>query len=493
MTRIPLWYNRNMTRSPQRWQTLAPMQHWRLLALGILLLAALLAWLPLKLSLLMLATLGFVLALLLRPVVGLYALALTIPFNAVSKIAMGSVSIGATDILVAGTFFAWFLRLAAFHQRPRPARLLWFLLPFYIALLYSTLAARSLVQALPELIKWAEVILIYWLGVQLLTPGHRLPLALTLLAAGSIEALIGIRQFLLRIGPDAYLLGRFLRAYGTFGQPNPYAGYLGLTLPLGLSLSLWSLTELARARARTLALRRRATLAAGVMLMSSLIAAGIIVSWSRGAWLGVLASSAAVLALSSWVGLGILLALTVLLILGGSLLPGSVSGRLGAIVGYFGIWNVRGIPVNDDNFAVLERVAHWQAAWEMFADHFWLGVGVGNWDVTYPEYAIGIWEASLGHAHNVLFHYAAVAGIAGALSYVWLWLGSLWQALRAGSRIRGHERAIAVGVSGMLIHLSIHNQFDNLWVQGMPLLIALGLAILPLKNETKPTPSSSNR
>ncbi len=476
-------------------QISAPIRQWGLLALAMLTLAAMLGLLPLKLSLLGLAALAFGLAILLKPVIGLYAIALIIPFNAIARVPLGPASIGPTDLLVAATFFAWFLHAAAFRPRWRRAPLLWFLLPFAIVLLYSTLAARSLEAALPELVKWAEVIIIYWLGMQMLAPRHRLPLALTLLLGGSIEALIGIRQFIFQIGPEAYLLGRFLRAYGTFGQPNPYAGYLGLLLPLGLSLSLWSLVSvISRKDAKALKDQTwRVEWARGALLliiagMTGVIGLGIIVSWSRGAWLGVAASTAVVLALSAVWGLGLVLALAAALILAWPVLPLSITGRIGDVLGYFGVWNVRGIPVTDENFAVLERVAHWQAAWEMFADHFWLGIGVGNWDVVYPDYAIGIWEASLGHAHNVLFHYAAVAGIFGAVSYLWLWLGSLWQAFRASLRRSGLEKALAVGITGMLVHLSVHNQFDNLWVQGMPLLIALGLALLPWGKADEPAP-----
>ena len=456
-------------------------------ALIMLALAALLAFLPLKLGVALLAGLGFALALLRWPVLGLYALALVIPFNAVARVPLGPASIGPTDLLVAAAFFAWFLRFTARLDARRPAPLLWLILPFLTILLYSTLAARSLIAALPELVKWAEVAVVYWLGAQLISPRHRLPLLLTLLTAGSIEALIGIRQFVFQIGPEAYLLGRFLRAYGTFGQPNPYAGYLGLLLPVGVSLSLWALGAVFSNQYSIISvqwMRSRRWARVGLMLviagMTGVIGLGIIVSWSRGAWLGVMASTATVLALSSVWGLGLLLALAAGLVMLWPVLPASITARFADAARLFGTWDVRGVPVTDANFAILERVAHWQAAWEMFADHFWLGVGVGNWDVVYPDYAIGIWKAPLGHAHNVLFHFAAVAGVFGALSYLWLWLGSLWTAFRASLRRSGLDKAIAIGVTGMWVHLSVHNQFDNLWVQGMPLVIALGMALLPL-------------
>ena len=456
-------------------------------ALMMLVLAAMLAFLPLKLGLAMLVGLGFALALLRWPVLGLYALALVIPFSAVARVPFGPASVGPTDLLVAATFFAWFLRFTARLDDRRPAPLLWLILPFLTILLYSTLAARSLTAALPELVKWTEVVVIYWLGAQLLSPRHRLPLLLTLLAAGSLEALIGIRQFLFRIGPEAYLLGRFLRAYGTFGQPNPYAGYLGLLLPVGVSLSLWALGAVFSNQYSVSSvqwMRSRRWARVGLLLviagMTGVIGLGIVVSWSRGAWLGVMASTATVLALSSVWGLGLLLALAAGLVMLWPVLPAGITARFADAARLFGTWDVRGVPVTDANFAILERVAHWQAAWEMFADHFWLGVGVGNWDVAYPDYAIGIWKAPLGHAHNVLFHFAAVAGVFGALGYLWLWLGSLWIAFRTSLGRSGLNKAIAIGITGMLVHLSVHNQFDNLWVQGMPLVIALGLALLPL-------------
>jgi len=462
----------------------------------IILTAILLALLPLKLAALLIAGAAFTLALLLWPVIGLFALALVIPFSAVLRLPMGPTSIGVTDLLVSATGFAWFLRFVGSREWAARGRgqgdtarntqhvikkspLLWLILPFGIVLLYSTLAAQSLEQAIPELIKWAEVALVYFLGVQLLDERHRLPFVMFLLLAAAGEAVIGMRQFMFRIGPEAFELGRFLRAYGTFGQPNPYAGYLGLALPLSLALSLWAGQKAWEHRKQSgQAALRSGLLALFILGLTAIIAGGIVASWSRGAWLGVAASVVAVLALYSLSGRILILlgALAGFILL--PVLPASITARLADIARYFGTWNVRTVLVTDENFSVMERVAHWQVAWEMFADHPWLGVGVGNWDVVYPRYAIDQWFDSMGHAHNVLFHYAAVAGILGALTYLWLWLGSLVAAFVAIIRNIGLNRAIAIGVFGLLVHLSIHNQLDNLWVQGMPLMIALALSLL---------------
>src|SRR5581483_7783678 len=56
--------------------------------------------------------------------------------------------------------------------------------------------------------------------------------------AGVLEALVGWAEFFLRLGPEGFILGPFIRAFGTFGQPNPFAGYLGMTFLLGFALLL---------------------------------------------------------------------------------------------------------------------------------------------------------------------------------------------------------------------------------------------------------------
>lgn len=439
--------------------------------------AAAIALLPLPVAMLGVAVVGGGVALLLRPVLGLYALALLIPAGPVLRWPLGAGSIGILDLMVAATAGAWFLAWSSGRYPWRPAPLLRLIGPFGFALLLSTLAASSLEEALPELVKWAEVIVIYALGAQLIGPRHRLPLAAALVVAAVGESLVGLRQFIWRIGPEAYRLGAFLRSYGTFGQPNPFAGYLGLILPLALALGLGHLGEIRRRRGEA---RLSPWLpAVGFLAAGLVIAAGMVTSWSRGAWLGMAASSLAVLVLSSATGRLLVGMGAVLLFWLYPLLPPALTARLQDIALFFGTWNARGVPVTDANFAVLERVAHWQAAWAMFADRPWLGIGIGNWNVIYPEYAISPWFDPLGHAHNVLFHVAAEAGILGVLGYLWFWLGSLAVTLWVIKRQEGRNRALAIGVFGLFIHLSVHNQFDNLFVQGMPLVVALALALIP--------------
>src|SRR5205814_452510 len=107
----------------------------------------------------------------------------------------------------------------------------------------------------------------------------------------------------------------FLRAYGSFGQPNPFAGYLGTVLPLLLAQGL------GRPGARRQPYWFLGLLSAAGLL----ILAAVGMSLSRGAWIGVAGGLALVAALHSRAG-RLLLALTLLL----ALVIG-LAGALGAL------------------------------------------------------------------------------------------------------------------------------------------------------------------
>ncbi len=226
-------------------------------------------------------------------------------------------------------------------------------------------------------------------------------------------------------------------------------------------------------------------------MSTALIAAGLLASWSRGAWLGAAGGVLVVLVLRSRLA-AILSGLALLLLPAGLLLgaftpdvvPPPVAQRLADIPAYFGLTDVLSQPVTDENFSVLERVAHWVAAQRMWAQAPWLGVGPGNYAQVYPAVRLPQWEDALGHAHNIYLNVAAETGLIGLAAYLALMATTLvfvWRQLRAAGRAAttyGRWRAaLLVGILGVLVHLCIHNVVDNLFVQGMVLQVGLWLAL----------------
>jgi putative inorganic carbon (HCO3(-)) transporter len=414
-----------------------------------------------------------------RPQIGVLLIVVTVPFGSLAQVNVGVMNVGITEVLVVLVLFAWFMRMVV----RREIRIVWppLALPLFIflgVLCLSLLGAMSLQHGAKEIVKWVEVLALYVLVANELDDRWSKVLCFALLGTGALAALQGIYQFLFRLGPEEFVLfGRFMRAYGTFEQPNPYAGYLGLTLPLAVGLVLAAVVPVGK--------RVRGWWLVWAVVCGLLMLVALVMSWSRGAQIGFVAAVAVMaLAVVARSGRGVVLGaafaalLVYVLLIGGiSVVPHSVVQRFNDFVPYVGVADVRGMEITDANFAVLERMAHWQSALEMWTDHPWLGVGIGNYEPVYERYALPFWPFALGHAHNYYLNIAAESGVLGVGAYLLVWISALLGAYHATRRASGWYWGIALGVLGVLIHLSVHNLFDNLYVHDMYLQVAILLGI----------------
>jgi len=398
---------------------------------------------------------------------------------------------------------------------------------------------------LPELIKWMQVVLLFlFVGGSLSQAGmetrptcrgvgeagmetrptagvgmcgwrRRLGWLLgVILLTGLFQAGVGIWQFGLRgEGPDHFAIltlgDRYCRAYGTFEQPNPYAGYIGLTLSLAMGVVIGVVGERKIGGEGNKETRKQGSREAGrrvlvpcplvslspypfvslspcllvLFVVTLALGAALATSWSRGAWLGfgaaVLVMAIALPRRAQWGGL-----LVAVLVVGGlglyasGLVPPSVAARLTGFAEYVRFEDVRGVGINDANYAVIERLAHWQAALEMFRHDLWTGVGFGCYEPAYADFALVNWPIALGHAHNYYLTVAAETGLVGLVAYLFLWGAVFWHTWRATRRARGLLRGIAIGLLGCWTHLSVHHLLDNLYVNNVHLHIGVLLGLL---------------
>ena len=478
---------------------------WRWLCLSgvVLVIGLALAWLPLRAAVAILAGAILLTLLLLRPIISLYLLIPVIPFSPLLAISVSGVRVGLMEMLLFGGVAVWLLQfsLGRDQQLSWPP-LLWAFLLMLAGVSLSWLNALSLGASLIETLKWLEMLVLYWLVVALLPARHIKWAVLALLLTGLAQAGLGLYQFIFKAGPAGFLLfgGRFLRAYGTFAQPNPYAGYLGLVLPLALTVALWAWFDFgSTGRLHRSSRKSRLLRTALFSLPLAVMLAALLASQSRSAWLGFMSATVIVLALYNRKTAALLAAAifagAILLLLGTfetglsqlDAVGGAALQRLVEAGSIFNITDISAIQVTDANFATVERLAHWQAAQEMWRDHLWLGVGFGNYAVVYPVYAIGRWLDPLGHAHNYFLNIGAETGLIGITAYLIFWIltfGVLWHTVR---RSHGFNRAVAVGAVGIMVHLHVHNLFDNLFVQGMYLHVAIILALVSIIYQTNRT------
>ncbi len=373
----------------------------------------------------------------------------------------------------------------------------------------------------PELVKWLEIVLLFIMVKEHLATasaaGHeggtrRLQvLVAMLIGSGLLQALIGIWQFALRgEGPDHFQIlgGEFFRAYGTFEQPNPYAGYLGFTAALAIGVVLTVVWEWfpngfagrAHGRIRVLASSLRSSDRPSLNWLLFVFSAGaalamvvaLVASWSRGGWLGFGAAMLAVaVALPRRAVWGLLLATVLiagaLLLQASGRLPASFAERLTTFVGDLRLEDVRGAAIDDANYAVIERLAHWQTALDMFRHDIWFGVGFGCYEAVYPALALINWPIALGHAHNIYLNLAAETGLIGLGTYLLFWGVVFWQTWQVTRRARGLTRGLAIGLLGAWTQISVHHLLDYLYVNNAHLHIAvlLGMAAFIIQQTSR--------
>ena len=471
---------------------------------GLVAVAWLLAALPLVLAAAAVFAGGAGLFLLRYPWLIWPGLAVALPFA--SGLNAGPVSLA--DLLLAAAVFLWFVDGA----RRNSLRLKMGFLPavfalYLLALLLAFPNAINLQKAVEAVIKWVQMLVIILLIQEALSARQVRWLVWGLLAGGALQAGLGLYQFIFRIGPPHFLLlDRFMRAAGTFGQPNPYAGYLGLTLPVAVALFLHFLCATVKRTAAAWARTRALGWTAAYGAAAGIIGLGLLASWSRGGWLGAAASIAVVLLFHSgrMVGGAALAGITSLFLAGGAsarFIPTSLTDRLADLSVYLGrgMWEVVQQPITESNFSVIERLAHWIAALRMWELSPWVGVGPGNYGAVYPSVRLLRWEDPLGHAHNIYLNVLAETGLFGLFAYLVLWGGVIgWLILRrrqmrrdcrrmadrggaapseaaAANAFSAWNAALMLGVLGVVVHLSMHHLFDFLYVQGIYLHVALWL------------------
>ncbi|MEN9936081.1 MAG: hypothetical protein RLZZ387_2660 [Chloroflexota bacterium] len=441
----------------------------------------------------LLAAVGLTLAVtlpLLNPVFGVYLAVLSVPVQDLVTLPGG---LSCTQAAVLLALAGWGLHLVrartwqtwgaagTAHTAPRvpPARLL----ALWLALLWALLLSASLTpysraEGLKETARWGGAFLIWLIGASTVRrPWQIYGLAACLIAAPTAEAIVGLVQFATGDGPPTFRIApdsSFVRAYGTIGQPNSFAGYMNMAWPVAAALAIASV------RLRGVGPAAQLALSAALWCAAALLLAALIASFSRGAWLGAALGAlgmAAVLGRRAALAAGLTLGAGVLaLALGGAgLLPESVATRIASISRSVGLFDAEGVTVTPENFAVVERMAHIQAGWRMLQERPVVGVGPGNYSIAYPEFAVGTWYISRGHAHNYYLHIAAEAGLAGLAAYLAL-IAAI--AARAVIAVRATSatvaRSVTVGCCGMIVAVAGHNLFENLHVLNMGIQLAAG-------------------
>lgn len=462
---------------------------------------------PFPINLLVIPAIAAGIALLLVPALAPILLVASVPIQETGVVDIGGIGLTATKLALAAL-----IAFTAIHLLSRKDEIRWsvIVVPFIgylLAQILSLTQAADLRSGGAEVFRWTVALLAF------LTVLHAVRSTRAILALAAIiglatlgEAAYGVLQSLIGLGPTSFAASDDLsRAFGTFGTPNAFAGYLEMTGPWLAALAIWGLIQSLRLVRRYRASRllgmhtsqrdRRALIFALIVCLwtggvAATALAGIGLSLSRGAWLG---TSAAIVAMIMMTGkrgllvssLGALLIGLFLAAGGLNYTPPAIHDRYNQLVSQIELFDSRDVPVTPNNFAAVERMAHWQTGIAMFESNPVLGIGVGNFNDRYQDFYVHPrFSASRGHAHNYYIHAAAETGLFGLTAYLALIVTAGITCIRAArSAPSGLGRALGIGAVGVLAAVTVHNVVEDLHVLnlGIQLSAIWALAVIGLR------------
>jgi O-antigen ligase len=399
-----------------------------------------------------------------------------------------------------------FLAVGAIQLVPLPAGMLQALSPNAHAIWSSatrvvTLAGESARSSWPltlqpgttatELIRIAALYATFTTAALLIrSHPRRLALASALCAGAVFQALYGLRQAALQRYEIWDWVNKlvFDRATGTFVNPNHFAHYIAIILPMPLFLgaALWRSAGSREQRlpARMLVLLERHALLAGLAILSLLAClSGMLVAQSRGALLALAAGMIGVaavlpgrrmlrLAFASVAGLLLIAALA--LFLGpertvARFLPGTVEEQAGG---------------RRETIAAAARL------WKRFPI---FGSGHGTFAAVVSMEQPHDIERLFNHAHNDYAEIAATAGTLGIVTAVVTFLGGYVALLRMTFRERSREltwvrRAFQCAAMASITIAAVHALFDfNFFIPANPATLAViaGAAVASVDHDKR--------
>jgi O-antigen ligase len=321
---------------------------------------------------------------------------------------------------------AWLITLAWTQERQRLSLPL--LLPLGMFVLASVLATVTAVdpdRSLYELRNIFQLAFFFLLVNHLRPEQHTVTLTRILVIMGCLMAAYGLSQ--------SFVQGEAFRIRGTMSIWMTFAGIMMLLATLTLAQLVFAFDRL----------RSGWLIAALLMLIAALV-----MTHTRGAWLGFAVGAGLILACRKKIFLLLLpvLALTIFVAA-----PQTVRDRVRSIV-------------DPQDVTARQRIYMWGSGLQMLRDHPWTGVGLNGVKGVYPVYrdprAI---EARWGHLHNNIIQLAVERGLIGLSCWLWIWVAfyrDAWRTYRALGEETGTAKALVVGGLAAVTAFHVEGLFE---------------------------------
>ena len=322
------------------------------------------------------------------------------------------------------------------------------------------------------------------------THTQRVLLATVLCATAMFESLYGLREAALQRYEIWGWVNRliFNRVTGTFVNPNHFAHYLAIVLPLALFLAAfaWHVSgkdDVPMSRRLAMLLERRVVMTSFALIAAIACVAGILLAQSRGA----------------------LLALCAGLFFTGALLPGRRIARMAlaaiggivlvvALVVYLGPERTvaRFVPSEFERQTLVGRRIGIAAAFSLWQRFAIFGSGLGTFESVVSMEQKQDLEKIYHHAHNDYMELAATGGTLGFVVFVVALVGGYVALLRmtfgTSTELTWRRRAFQVAALASLTIAMVHALIDfNFFIPSNPATLAaiVGAAVASVDHDKR--------
>jgi len=375
---------------------------------------------------------------------GLAITVFTIPFYLLPKKLFGNAQFSLVELLVLVSVAAWIVRwvvsfrlqVSGFKLNLKLGTSDWAVLVFVLLGLLSVKIATNFGVAMREFrVVVLEPALLYALiRATNLSRREIARIVYAFILSAVAVSLIALYQYWFT---DWVIVGEGVRrVVAVYGSPNNLALYLERALLLVIPLAWHGFKfQVSGFNLKPVTLN---------VLFALVIALALYLTYSRGAWLGVLAGLAFIALVSDCRAR---IAIVVLCIVGIiAIIPFLQTERaqslfqIGTGTGFF-------------------RVSVWDSALRMIRDHPILGVGLDNFLYEYPRYINpDAWrEPNLSHPHNIVLDFWLRLGLAGVGVLAWMVWAFYHQGIQAS---RGTARALAIGLMASMTAALAHGLID---------------------------------
>ena len=338
----------------------------------------------------------------------------------------------------------------------RNMKLVYCYIPFVLCIMLSAIKSIELSLTVKEIVRWLELIVIYYLTINLINDDKKMRVVLySIFLTMAMVSVFGIINY----------LSAGWRAVSFFGNPNPLAGYANLIIPVSFGMLMTSVC-----------LWERITL--GIFTVLSIII--WVFTFSRSAWFSLVLTMILVFSLIKVKKKRVVLLLVVFLAISAILLLSSNINRNEFM---------KTTTLNAVKVSLEPRALCYPIGLNMVKDDLILGIGIGNYPLLIKKYTKvyelthywQVYELTRHHLHNLYLQLFVETGFMGLSAFVF-WLVCIVKYLVNSLKSLENSRHywLFVGLMGGVIVYLFNNLADVLTVHGIHLQwgIILGLAVV---------------